>query len=79
MADYIKEQFGKDLPHNQPLITEFGCGTGLVGKILKQYGFEKIRGFDGSEEMMALVEEGTYSSLEKIFIGVDPLPEDAVG
>ena len=47
-----------------------GCGTGLVGKYLAEYGFQQIDGIDASSGM--LVEAGTkrvYKDLVELFLG----------
>jgi predicted TPR repeat methyltransferase len=47
-----------------------GCGTGLVGKYLKERGFQTIVGVDASKGMLekALV-KGSYTELEELFLG----------
>lgn len=46
-------------------VLDLGCGTGLLGHVLKEkYGFDNIVGLDVSEEMLARArEKGVYKRL----------------
>jgi len=46
-------------------LLDLGCGTGLLGQVLKEkYGFDNIVGLDVSEEMLARArEKGVYKRL----------------
>jgi predicted TPR repeat methyltransferase len=51
-------------------VLDMGCGTGLVGKYLHEYGFRSIVGLDASSGMLAkAAEKGVYSELEELFLG----------
>ena len=48
-------------------VLDAGCGTGLVGALLKEAGFNKICGADYSSEMLAVSEKKSiYENLIKI-------------
>ena len=54
-------------------IIDFGCGTGLVGKHLKEGGFSNVIGVDVSDKMMEIASaKGCYKSLEKHALGDAP-------
>ncbi len=51
-------------------IVDFGCGTGLAGKHLKDLGFENIHGLDLSLYMIDKAEcTEAYQTLEHITLG----------
>jgi len=45
-------------------ILDAGCGTGLVGELLYKTGYKNIHGADFSSDMLNLVPNNLYSSLE---------------
>ena len=47
-------------------ILDAGCGTGLVGIELKKFGYSCIEGIDFSQNMLDLVPQDIYQSLEKV-------------
>ena len=47
-------------------ILDAGCGTGLVGIELKKFGYSCIEGVDFSQNMLDLVPQDIYQSLEKV-------------
>ena len=47
-------------------ILDAGCGTGLVGIELKEYGYLNIEGVDFSQSMLDLVPQNIYKKIEKI-------------
>ena len=46
-------------------IYDAGCGTGLVGVELKQYGYNYFDGVDLSQKLLDLVPHGLYKNLSK--------------
>jgi ubiquinone/menaquinone biosynthesis C-methylase UbiE len=60
-------------------VLDAGCGTGLVGVLLKQKGFTEVHGIDYSAGMLAQAEQkAIYASLEQMDMN-QPLPlESAV-
>lgn len=51
-------------------VFDMGCGTGLVGKYLKERGFETITGVDASSGMLERArEKGVYTELEELYLG----------
>jgi len=61
-------------------ILDMGCGSGLVGKHLKDFGFNKTVGVDCSQGMLDEVTKNrpdAYSDLVKLFLGSpETFPED---
>jgi predicted TPR repeat methyltransferase len=53
------------IPKHRAQILDFGCGTGLVGKYLKEDGgFENITGIDASSKMLEQADmKSAYSKL----------------
>ena len=47
-------------------ILDAGCGTGLVGKELKKYGFSNLTGVDFSQSMLDLIPTGIYHTIDLI-------------
>ncbi len=59
-------QFVSLVNDRQARILDAGCGTGLVGRRLKQAGYTNIHGSDYSEKMLAEAgTTGVYQSLEQ--------------
>lgn len=54
-------------------LLDLGCGTGLLGQVLKEkYGFDNIVGLDVSEEMLARArEKGVYKRLVCSYVTSD--------
>ncbi len=57
---FLKEDIDK-----KSFILDAGCGTGLVGKTLKDYGYNNIEGLDFSQEMLDLVPNNIYQKKYK--------------
>jgi len=47
-------------------ILDAGCGTGLVGKELKKYGYSNLTGIDFSQSMLDLITPGIYHTIDLI-------------
>ena len=47
-------------------ILDAGCGTGLVGKELKKYGYNNLTGVDFSQSMLDLVPTDIYHTIDLI-------------
>jgi len=47
-------------------ILDAGCGTGLVGKELKKYGYSNLTGVDFSQSMLDLIPLGIYHTIDLI-------------
>ena len=63
----------KILPDRNSLILDIGCGTGLVGRLLKNEGYETIDGIDLSPEMLEKAQAlGVYRSLSEEDFSVNP-------
>jgi len=60
-------------------VLDMGCGTGLVGKYLNEYGFKKVTGLDASRGMLDECEKtkpGVHCELIELFLGQpDKYPE----
>jgi len=63
-AEYLKENV------ETAKVLDMGCGTGLVGQYLHEYGFRTIVGVDASSGMLQKAQEkGVYTDLEELFLG----------
>jgi predicted TPR repeat methyltransferase len=52
-------------------VFDMGCGTGLVGQYLTEFGFTKVDGVDASKGMLDQAEvKKCYRLLEELFLGV---------
>ena len=52
-------------------VFDMGCGTGLVGQYLTEFGFKNIDGVDASAGMLERAKEKScYRLLEELFLGV---------
>ena len=47
-------------------ILDAGCGTGLVGKELKKYGYSNLTGIDFSQSMLDLITPGIYHTIDLV-------------
>ena len=71
-AEYVQEFVSNNTEErrDQVEVLDMGCGTGLVGKYLGEYGFTNIDGVDASTGMLAESrEKGVYRSLDELFLG----------
>lgn len=69
---------GLQLPSKDVEILDFGCGTGIVGHLIKDAGFTNIWGLDASAGFIqAINENGIYKGGEALFLGqgVDAFPD----
>ena len=48
----------------------------MSGKAIKDAGFTKVIGYDGSQEMLNNVPDGIYVEKKKFFLGKDEFPSD---
>jgi predicted TPR repeat methyltransferase len=48
------------------LIFDAGCGTGLVGKELKKFGYKNIHGADLSQTLLDSIPKDLYKKLDKV-------------
>lgn len=68
--DYVAPQIVVDLVNSTPLnenssILDAGCGTGLLGRTLKEANYTTINGFDLSLKMAQLaIDTGAYSEVK---------------
>lgn len=85
VQEYVSNIASKQvIPKHLAQILDFGCGTGLVGKNLKEAGFQNINGIDISQKMLEKAEEkGCYSQLVNLQLNqeehVDSVPFDQRG
>ena len=50
-------------------ILDAGCGTGNMGQVLHQMGYESLEGLDPSAGMLAIAQrKGVYKALHKLFL-----------
>ena len=59
----IFKQYSRD---KDILIFDAGCGSGLVGKELKKFGFNNFHGADLSQTLLNSIPKNLYKKLEKI-------------
>ncbi len=77
-ADLVKEF----VPNSDTVeIFDMGCGTGLVGLHLKEYGYTKIVGCDASQGMLDVAsQKQSYCELKELFLGKpDTYPKEFHG
>ncbi|XP_071362107.1 methyltransferase-like protein 27 [Trachinotus anak] len=56
-------------------VLDVACGTGLVAKQMKRFGFGHFVGIDGSEAMLELARDsGLYRELKQSMLGEETLP-----
>lgn len=54
-------------------ILDFGCGTGIVGHLIKDAGYTNIWGLDASEKFVEMINtNGIYKGAEVMFLGRGP-------
>jgi predicted TPR repeat methyltransferase len=58
--------FKKYAENKDMLIFDAGCGTGLVGKELKKFGYNNFHGADLSKTLLDTVPKGLYKKLDKV-------------
>ncbi len=58
--------FTKYSKNKDILIFDAGCGTGLVGKELKKFGYENFHGADLSQTLLDSIPKELYKKLEKV-------------
>jgi len=62
----------KHVSNKDQAIVDLGCGTGLLGKILKPKGYTQLEGWDLSPGMLAEAAKlGAYTSLNEIDLTTD--------
>ena len=59
------ETFKKYLKNKDILIFDAGCGTGLVGKELKKFGYNNFHGADLSQTLLDSIPKDLYKKLDK--------------
>ena len=68
-AELTKELFSDNSAEVQ--VFDMGCGTGLVGRYLKERGFKTVVGVDASKGMLDKAKEkDAYSELTELFLGI---------
>ena len=60
------QTFNKHQKNKDILIFDAGCGTGLVGVELKNYGYKNFHGADLSQTLLDTVPNGLYKKLDKV-------------
>ena len=58
--------FKKYAENKDMLIFDAGCGTGLVGKELKKFGYNNLYGADLSKTLLDTIPKGLYKKLDKV-------------
>jgi predicted TPR repeat methyltransferase len=58
--------FKKYIKNKDMLIFDAGCGTGLVGKELKKFGYNNFHGADLSQTLLDSIPKNLYKKLNKI-------------
>ena len=58
--------FKKYAENKDMLIFDAGCGTGLVGKELKKFGYNNFYGADLSKTLLDTIPKGLYKKLDKV-------------
>jgi predicted TPR repeat methyltransferase len=58
--------FKKYAEDKDMLIFDAGCGTGLVGKELKKFGYNNFHGADLSQTLLDSIPKNLYKKLEKV-------------
>jgi len=58
--------FKKYTENKDILIFDAGCGTGLVGKELKKFGYNNFHGADLSQTLLDLIPKNLYKKLDRI-------------
>ena len=54
-------------------ILDFGCGTGIVGHLIKDAGYTNIWGLDASDKFVEMINKnGIYKGAEAMFLGQGP-------
>ncbi|MEM7069457.1 MAG: class I SAM-dependent methyltransferase [Pseudomonadota bacterium] len=70
------EVFAKRVTDRSARVLDAGCGTGLSGLALSEFGFGNLHGRDLSREMLAIAEDrNVYQSLGEVDLTV-PLTEE---
>ena len=66
--------------HADSEIYDVGCGTGLMGRLLHEQGFQKIDGMDASEQFVSeAIRRGHYRNCESFYLGEKVLPKERLG
>ena len=60
------DTFKKYFQNSDALIFDAGCGTGLVGKELKKFGYNNLHGADLSQILLDSIPENLYKKLDKV-------------
>lgn len=62
--------FGRFVPPDDAMVLDAGCGTGLMGQLLRILGYQSITGIDLSDGMLGVAaDSGAYASLRKMRLG----------
>ena len=68
--------FKKYTKNKDILIFDAGCGTGLVGKELKKFGYNNFHGADLSQTLLDLIPKNLYKKLNRIDLNQSIKVED---
>ena len=68
--------FKKYAENKDILIFDAGCGTGLVGKELKKFGYNNFHGADLSQKLLDLIPKNLYKKLNRIDLNQTIKAED---
>ena len=68
--------FKKYTKNKDILIFDAGCGTGLVGKELKKFGYNNFHGADLSQTLLDLISKNLYKKLNRIDLNQSIKVED---
>ncbi|XP_042345410.1 methyltransferase-like protein 27 [Plectropomus leopardus] len=61
--------------HEEALVLDVACGSGLVAKLMSELGFRHFVGVDCSEAMLKEADKtGLYRELKQALLGTDKLP-----
>lgn len=67
--DRIRAEYDSNTSRGEAKVLDAGCGTGLVGVILKEMGYSAIDGFDLSDRMVDIAKE--TNCYQELLGGID--------